>query len=85
MASRRQVIGAGDSDTDATMVRDATGAHIAINRNKPELMCHAYANTDGRWVVNPMFIEPLPQLQDAVPLLHHGPHHRRREGGPGDR
>ena len=28
-ASRRQVIGAGDSDTDATMVRDATGAHIA--------------------------------------------------------
>jgi phosphoserine phosphatase len=65
--NRRQVIGAGDSDTDATMVRDATGAHIAINRNKPELMCRAYANADGRWVVNPMFIEPLPQLKTPYP------------------
>ena len=61
------MIGAGDADTDATMVRDATGAHIAINRNKPELMCRAYANADSRWIVNPMFIEPLPQLKTPYP------------------
>lgn len=66
-AARRQVLAAGDADTDVTMVRDATGVHIAINRNKPELMCRAYANQDGRWVVNPMFIEPLPRLEDPYP------------------
>ena len=49
------------------MVRDATGVHIAINRNKPELMCRAYADEDGRWVVNPMFIEPLAQLAEPYP------------------
>jgi phosphoserine phosphatase len=65
--ARRQAIGAGDSDTDISMVRDATGAHIVINRNKPEIMCRAYANQDGRWVINPMFIEPLPKLEEGYP------------------
>jgi phosphoserine phosphatase len=65
--ARRQAIAAGDSDTDVTMVRDATGVHIAINRNKAELMCRAYANQDGRWIVNPMFIDPEPKLADGYP------------------
>ncbi|MFD7960708.1 haloacid dehalogenase-like hydrolase [Streptomyces zaomyceticus] len=57
-ASRRQVFAAGDSDTDISFLRDATGLRLALNRNKNELMCRAYENGDGRWIVNPMFIEP---------------------------
>ncbi len=59
--SQRPVLGAGDSSTDLSMVKDAVGVHIAINRNSAELMCHAYDNADNRWVINPMFIEPLPK------------------------
>ena len=70
--ARRQAIAAGDSDTDVTMVRDATGVHIAINRNKAELMCRAYANQDGRWIVNPMFIDPEPKLADGYPCATKG-------------
>ena len=29
-----------------------------INRNKSELMCHAYYNEGDSWRVNPMFIGP---------------------------
>ncbi len=65
--ARRQVIAAGDSDTDVTMLRDATGIRITINRNRNEVMCRAYANQDGRWLVNPMFIEPLPRLAKGYP------------------
>ncbi|WP_257156003.1 HAD family hydrolase [Streptomyces sp. Ru87] len=64
---KRPVIGAGDSDTDVTIVGDATGAHLVVNRNKPELMCRAYDNADGAWVVNPMFIDPLPRKDDGYP------------------
>ncbi|WAJ44639.1 haloacid dehalogenase-like hydrolase [Mycobacterium sp. Aquia_216] len=56
---RRQVFGAGDSDGDVTFVADATALRLVINRNQIELMCRAYANLDGRWLVNPMFINPL--------------------------
>jgi phosphoserine phosphatase len=56
---RRQVFGAGDSDADATFTADATALRLVINRNQIELMCRAYANLDGRWLVNPMFIKPL--------------------------
>jgi phosphoserine phosphatase len=70
--ARRQAIAAGDSDTDVTMVRDATGVHIAINRNKPELMCRAYANQDGRWLVNPMFIDPEPRFAAGYPCSTKG-------------
>jgi phosphoserine phosphatase len=55
---RRQVFAAGDSDGDATFVQDATALRLVINRNQIELMCRAYANLDGRWLVNPMFIKP---------------------------
>ncbi|MFJ8393827.1 haloacid dehalogenase-like hydrolase [Streptomyces sp. NPDC094144] len=64
---RRITLGGGDADTDVTFVGDATGAHLVLNRNKNEVMCRAYDNADGRWVVNPMFIEPLPRRTTAYP------------------
>ncbi|MFH8612774.1 haloacid dehalogenase-like hydrolase [Streptomyces sp. NPDC018029] len=63
----RIALGGGDADTDVTFVGDATGAHLVLNRNKSEFMCRAYDNADGRWVVNPMFIEPMRQKQDLYP------------------
>ncbi|MGA5731089.1 haloacid dehalogenase-like hydrolase [Streptomyces seoulensis] len=63
----RIAVGGGDADTDVTFVSDATGAHLVLNRNKAELMCRAYDDTDGRWVINPMFIEPLPRKTDPYP------------------
>lgn len=64
---RRQAIAGGDADTDVTMLRDATGVHIVLNRNKTEVMCRAFADQDGRWVVNSMFIDPLPRLAERYP------------------
>ena len=58
---QRQVFAAGDSDTDIAFVRDATSLKLALNRNKTELMCNAYANAGGKWVVQPMFIGPKSQ------------------------
>jgi hypothetical protein len=49
---------AGDSDTDIAFVKDATELKLVINRNKTELMCNAYDNYQGKWLVNPMFIQP---------------------------
>ncbi|ETW24470.1 hypothetical protein MGAST_08305 [Mycobacterium gastri 'Wayne'] len=57
---RRQVFAAGDSDGDVTFITDATTLRLALNRNQIELMCRAYANADGKWMVNPTFINPLP-------------------------
>ncbi|MFF4966201.1 HAD family hydrolase [Streptomyces sp. NPDC001037] len=54
--SKRAVFAAGDSDTDVSMLRDATGLRLALNRNKTELMCRSYDDADGKWLVNPMFI-----------------------------
>ena len=46
------------------MVDDATEAHLVLDRHKRKLMCHALANLDGKWWVQPMFIEPMaPQAQ----------------------
>ncbi|MFF9377431.1 haloacid dehalogenase-like hydrolase [Streptomyces griseoluteus] len=64
---RRIALGGGDADTDVTFVSDATGAHLVLNRNKAELMCRAHDDADGRWVINPMFIEPLPRRTDPYP------------------
>ena len=66
-ADRRQALAGGDADTDITMLRDATGTHVVLNRNKPEIMCRAFADQDGRWVANSMFIEPLPRFADGYP------------------
>lgn len=60
--AKRPVFAAGDSDTDVTFMQDATGLKLALNRNKKELMCNAYGNAGGRWLVNPLFIEPRRQL-----------------------
>ncbi|MFH8571138.1 haloacid dehalogenase-like hydrolase [Streptomyces sp. NPDC017993] len=65
--AHRIALGGGDADTDVTFVNDATAAHLAINRNKNELMCRGYDNADDRWVVNPMFIEPLPRKSGGYP------------------
>ncbi|MEU3036608.1 haloacid dehalogenase-like hydrolase [Streptomyces griseoaurantiacus] len=65
--AHRIVIGGGDADTDVTFVGDAVGAHLVLNRNKAEIMCRAYDDADGRWVINPMFIEPLPRKADPYP------------------
>jgi phosphoserine phosphatase len=61
---------AGDSDTDAFFVKDASRLKLVINRGKRELMCRAYAGLGGRdggavWLVNPMFIEPKPKLAEG--------------------
>ncbi|MFF2652335.1 haloacid dehalogenase-like hydrolase [Streptomyces sp. NPDC058045] len=66
-APRRIAVGGGDADTDVTFVADATGAHLVLNRNKDEIMCRAYDDEDGRWLVNPMFIEPLPRRTAPYP------------------
>lgn len=60
-AAHRPAFAAGDSDTDLAMVQDATQLRLVINRNKMGVMCNAYASHEGRWLVQPMFIEPLPQ------------------------
>lgn len=56
--ARRPAFGAGDSDTDVVFLQDATQLKLVLNRNKRELMCNAYANAGGRWLINPMFIKP---------------------------
>jgi phosphoserine phosphatase len=48
---------AGDSDTDIEFLKDAT-FKLVLNRNKKELMCHAYYNENDSWRINPMFIQP---------------------------
>ncbi|MFJ4898794.1 haloacid dehalogenase-like hydrolase [Streptomyces sp. NPDC088727] len=78
---RRITLGGGDADTDVTFVGDATGAHLVLNRNKNEVMCRAYDNADGRWVVNPMFIEPLPRRTTAYPCATAA--HTEPDGGFG--
>ena len=64
--------GAGDSDTDIFFVRDARHLRLAINRNKKALMCHAYANVDGKWIVNPLFTEPRGQQAAAYDCSAYG-------------
>jgi phosphoserine phosphatase len=64
-AQKRQAFAAGDSDTDITFLQDTTGLRLAINRNKKEIMCNAYRNAHGTWLVNPMFIAPLAKLTSA--------------------
>ncbi|MFF3318468.1 HAD family hydrolase [Streptomyces sp. NPDC003035] len=71
-ASRRQVFAAGDSDTDISFLRDATGLRLVLNRNKNEVMCRAYDNSDGRWLVNPMFIEPKKRRVSPYPCATTG-------------
>ena len=70
--AHRIALGGGDANTDVTFVGDATGAHLVLNRNKDELMCRGYDDADGRWVVNAMFIEPLPRKATPYPCSTSG-------------
>jgi hypothetical protein len=60
--AKRPAFGAGDSDTDVAFLQDASNLRLALNRNKKEIMCNAYANLGGTWLVNPMFISPKAKL-----------------------
>ncbi|MFF2851402.1 haloacid dehalogenase-like hydrolase [Streptomyces sp. NPDC058001] len=79
---QRIALGAGDADTDVTFVGDATGAHLVLNRNKAEVMCRAYDDEDGRWIVNPMFIAPLPRKSGTYPCATTAYNEPRGGGGP---
>ena len=57
---KRPAFAAGDSDTDLAMVQDASVLKLVIDRNKRALMCNAWNDAGDRWLVQPMFIEPLP-------------------------
>lgn len=81
-AARRQVFAAGDSDTDVTFLRDATALRLVVNRNKNELMCRAYDNSDGKWIVNPMFIQPKKQKAAPYPCATTGFTGRDGAAGP---
>jgi len=65
--ARRPAFVAGDATTDVSMLRDATALRLVLNRNQGEVMCHAYHDQDGRWLVNPMYIDPLPQRAEPYP------------------
>ncbi|MCX4544544.1 haloacid dehalogenase-like hydrolase [Streptomyces sp. NBC_01565] len=80
-AARRQVFAAGDSDTDISFLRDATALRLVVNRNKNELMCRAYDNSDGKWIVNPMFIEPKSRKAAPYPCATSG--YVDHDGTPG--
>lgn len=69
---KRQVFAAGDSDTDVSFLSDATSLRLVLNRNKTELMCSAYNDEDGRWIVNPMFIGPKGKQEDRYPCSTEG-------------
>lgn len=75
------VIAGGDATTDVSMLRDATGVRIVLNRNGTELMCRAYDNPDGKWAINPMFIQPLPQRPTPYPCATTG--HTEADGSAG--
>lgn len=78
----RPVIAGGDATTDVSMLKDATGVHVVINRNSTELMCVAYDDADGRWAINPMFIEPLPRQAEPYPCSTAGYVNGRGEERP---
>jgi phosphoglycolate phosphatase-like HAD superfamily hydrolase len=66
-AAHRQVFAAGDSDTDVAFVQDATDLKLVIDRHKPALMCNAWSNAGGKWLVQPMFFDPLPPRAAPYP------------------
>lgn len=82
----RPVIAGGDAATDVVMVRDATRAHIVLNRNSAEIMCRAFDGgrhgEDGRWLVTPMFIDPLPKMPGRYPCSTTGAEQRDGSDGP---
>ena len=41
------------------MVQDATVLKLVLDRHRVQLMCNAWNNYENRWLVQPMFIQPL--------------------------
>lgn len=80
--SSRHVFAAGDSVTDITFLSDATELKLVVDRHNPELMCHAFHNDDGRWLVNPMFFDPLPDPKTAYPCSTTACVDKTRKPGP---
>jgi hypothetical protein len=66
-AAHRPVFAAGDSDTDVAFVQDAADLKLVIDRHRVQLMCNAYSNAGHRWLVQPMFIEPMPPRAEPYP------------------
>ena len=66
-AAHRQVFAAGDSDTDVAFVQDATDLKLVIDRQRVALMCNAISNAGGRWLVQPMFFDPMPRRASPYP------------------
>lgn len=58
-AAHRQVFAGGDSDTDVAFVQDATTLKLVLDRHRVQLMCNALNDAGGRWLIQPMFIEPM--------------------------
>ena len=66
-AAARAVKGAGDSATDTLFLRDVRGLRLVIDRQDPDLLCHALHGRAAGWLIQPMFIEPLPPRQTPYP------------------
>jgi phosphoglycolate phosphatase-like HAD superfamily hydrolase len=66
-AAHRQAFAAGDSDTDVAFVQDATDLKLVVDRHRVQLMCNAWSNAGGRWIVQPMFIERMPRRAEPYP------------------
>ena len=66
---QRPAFVAGDATTDISMLHDAWGLRLVIDRGYPELMCHAIhgARSGLGWLINPMLYAPRPQGKDAYP------------------
>ena len=66
---RRAALVAGDATTDISMLRDATGLRLVIDRGYPELMCYALngERAGQGWAVNPMLYEAAPARKRALP------------------
>jgi hypothetical protein len=62
----RQYLAVADTDSDVEFMRDATYKFV-INRNKGDMMCHAYYNEGDSWRINPMFILPKPMKATPYP------------------
>jgi hypothetical protein len=70
--TRRPALVAGDAQTDISMLLDAAELRLVLDRQRDEVMCHALAGTDGEWLINPMFIDPLAPRSEPYPCATTG-------------
>jgi hypothetical protein len=67
IAAGQALFAAGDSETDLSFLQDTIVLRLVINRQKEELMCQAYHGYENGWIINPMFIDPLPTREGLYP------------------